>query len=67
MVKVQVEVFSVVMLCSAVIGYQHFGGPCCLHLQSEVTGNRKDGHRYRPREQECGRLCKPAGNGKGVV
>jgi len=23
----------VVMLCSDVIGYQHHGGPCCLHCQ----------------------------------
>jgi len=24
------------MQCSVVIGYQHFGGLCCLHLQGEV-------------------------------
>jgi len=23
------------MLCSVVVGYQHFGGPCCLHFQGE--------------------------------
>jgi hypothetical protein len=34
-VKVQVEVFCVVTLCSVVVGYKSFGGPCCLHLQSE--------------------------------
>jgi len=35
-VKIQVKVFWVVMLCSVVVGYQHFGGPCCLHLQGET-------------------------------
>jgi hypothetical protein len=29
-------VFWVVMTYSVAIGYQHFGGPCCLHLQGEV-------------------------------
>jgi len=24
------------MLCSIVVGYQYFGGPCCLHLYSEM-------------------------------
>jgi len=33
-VKIQVEVFWVVTPCSAVLGYQCFGGPCCLHLHS---------------------------------
>jgi len=31
--------FWVVMLCGIVVGYQCFSGPCCLHLQGEVTGN----------------------------
>jgi len=31
-VKIQVEVFWVVTLCIDAIGYQCFGGPCCLHL-----------------------------------
>jgi hypothetical protein len=34
----QVEVFWVVMQCSVLVGYQHFRGPCCLHLQGEVIG-----------------------------
>jgi len=35
-VKIQVEVFWVVTLCSIVVGYQCFRGPCCFHLQGEV-------------------------------
>jgi hypothetical protein len=31
-VKIQVEVFWVTTLCSVVVGYQRFRGPCCLHL-----------------------------------
>jgi len=30
--KIQVGVFWVVALCSVAVGYQHFGGPYCLHL-----------------------------------
>jgi len=43
-VKAQVEVFWVVLPCSVVVGYQHFGWRCCLHLQDEVNGSegRKD-------------------------
>jgi len=32
--RVQVIDFRVVMLCNEV-GYQHFRGPCCLHLHPE--------------------------------
>jgi hypothetical protein len=32
---IQVKVFWVVTSCSVVVGYQRFGGPCCLHLQGE--------------------------------
>jgi len=39
--KIQVEVSWVVMPCSVVVGYQHFGGLCCLHLQGKVNGARK--------------------------
>jgi hypothetical protein len=35
-VEIQVEVFRVVTPCNVAIGYQRFGGPCCLHLQCEV-------------------------------
>jgi hypothetical protein len=38
----QVEVFWVVMLCSVVVEYQHFRGPCCLHLQGEVASMGKN-------------------------
>jgi len=27
-------VFWVVAQCSVVVGYQSFGGPCCIHLQA---------------------------------
>jgi hypothetical protein len=32
-VKIHIEVLWVVTLCSAVVGYQNFGGLCHLHLQ----------------------------------
>jgi hypothetical protein len=32
--KIHVVVFWITTLCSDV-GYQHFKGPCCLHLQGE--------------------------------
>jgi len=31
-VKIEVAVFWIVTCRSDVVGYQHFGGPCCLHL-----------------------------------
>jgi hypothetical protein len=34
-VKIEVEFFWLVTLCNVVLGYQRFGGPCCLHLQGE--------------------------------
>jgi peptidoglycan biosynthesis protein MviN/MurJ (putative lipid II flippase) len=33
-VKTQIKVFQVVIPCNVVVGYQCFGGPCCLHLQA---------------------------------
>jgi len=33
----QVEVFWVVMPCTVVVGYQRFGRPWCLHLQSGIV------------------------------
>jgi len=30
------------MQCSVSVGYQRFGGPCCLHLQGEVTTLKTD-------------------------
>jgi hypothetical protein len=35
-VMFQVEVFRFVMPCNVTVGYEHFGVPCCLHLQGEV-------------------------------
>jgi hypothetical protein len=35
-VKIHVGVFWVMTPCSYVVGYQRFGGPCCLHVQGEV-------------------------------
>jgi len=32
---IHLEVFWVVTLYTDVVGLQHFGGPCCLHLRSE--------------------------------
>jgi len=34
-VKFQVKVFGVVTPSNAVVGYQSFRAPCCLHLQDE--------------------------------
>jgi hypothetical protein len=36
-VKIQVEVFWVVMPCSVAVGHQNMRGPCCLHLKGEVN------------------------------
>jgi hypothetical protein len=40
--KIQIEVFWVVMPCSVVVGYKYFKGPCWFHLQGEVTGSGKE-------------------------
>jgi len=32
-IKFQVVVFYAMTLCGDVVGYQHFGGHYCLHLQ----------------------------------
>jgi len=34
------EIFWAVKPCSVMVGYQRFGGPCCLHLQGEVNSHR---------------------------
>jgi hypothetical protein len=34
--KFHIMVFWVLMSCSDVVGYQHFGGPCYFQLQGEV-------------------------------
>jgi hypothetical protein len=39
-VKMQVEVFWVVTSRSVVVGYQRFGGPCCLHLHGNEGSHR---------------------------
>jgi hypothetical protein len=38
-VMFQVDIFWVVTPCSVVVGYQCFGGSCCLHLQDEYGGS----------------------------
>jgi hypothetical protein len=38
-VKFQVDVFWIVMACSVVVGYQHFRGPRCFHLQGGDGGS----------------------------
>jgi hypothetical protein len=35
--NIQLTVFWAVTLGGDVVEYQHFGGPCCLHLEDEVT------------------------------
>jgi hypothetical protein len=42
---IQVVVFWVMTPCSDVVGYQRFGGPCCLHLQGEVSEAWIENHR----------------------
>jgi len=42
-VMIQVVIFRVMTPCSVVVGYQHFRGPCCLHLLREVTTIGKNG------------------------
>jgi hypothetical protein len=37
MLSIQVVVFWLMTQCSVVVGYQRFGGPCCLHLQGECV------------------------------
>jgi len=41
--KIQVMVSWVLTLCSDVVGYQCFRGPCCFHLQGEVNHTGKGG------------------------
>jgi len=38
-VKIQVQVFCDVTQRSVAVGYQRFGGPCCLHLQGGDSGD----------------------------
>jgi len=41
--KIEFEVFCVLMSCSVVVRYQCFTGSCCLHLQGEVAGIGRNG------------------------
>jgi len=36
-VKILVEVFWVLTPCGVAVGYQCFGGPCCLHFQEALN------------------------------
>jgi len=47
-VKIQVMLY-VVTLCSVVVGYQHFGGPYCLHLHTKDDGG-STAHHHNPEE-----------------
>jgi len=38
------------MPCGVAVGYQHFGGLCCLHLQGEVNGA---GRQHVPPKHWC--------------
>jgi hypothetical protein len=40
----QIEVLWIVTPCIFVVGYQRFGGPCCLHLQGKI---------YHPHRGSC--------------
>jgi hypothetical protein len=43
MMFLPVEVFWVVMPCSAMVGYQCLRGPCCLHFHPEDGGSKVHG------------------------
>jgi len=43
--KIQVVVFRVVTPSNNVVGYQRFGGPCWLHLQSKMNVDIGEGTR----------------------
>jgi len=34
--QIQAQIFWVVTPCGDVVGYQRFGGPCCIHAHGEV-------------------------------
>jgi hypothetical protein len=46
--QIQVDFFWVVTPCSVVVGYQRFGGPCCLHLQGEVISYHNAARCHNP-------------------
>jgi len=46
----QLGFFWVVMPCSVMVGYQHFGGPCSLYLHS-VTIQKISSLKYHRREK----------------
>jgi hypothetical protein len=67
--KIQVVAFWVVILCSVAVRYQCFGGPCCLHLQSEELQWRKMhnagpqapcGHHFTSKTISPGKFCTKA-------
>jgi len=47
--KIQAEAFRVVMQCSVVVGYQCFGGLCCVHLQGILLQPYTASQPRRPR------------------
>jgi hypothetical protein len=48
--KIQVVVFWVVILCSDVVGYQQFGGSCCPQLHKTVDYDLKGGSNRRTKK-----------------
>jgi len=47
LVDMDFVVFWVVVPCNVVVGYQHFRGPCCLHLQGWSAWWMDNGHSHR--------------------
>jgi hypothetical protein len=49
MVKLQFKIFWVVTPCNVAVGYQCFGGPCCLHLHLSSNDTVLSLHTLHPK------------------